>query len=160
MLDAGQLLDFFTPAIEPVDIGRGDRITKVYVREISSGERDEWRAEVMPETVSESDGKIVVRRKMNTIHSAHKLLVRAICDQAGKRLFGDEEAGILAARWPGYVVDKLFLVAQRLSGLDIAAVETAAKNSEAAPSSGSSSDSPSPSGKPSASSIEPSAAAS
>lgn len=55
-------------------------------------------------------------RVMTTENIRAKLLVRAICDEKGERLFADSEEGELGAI-PAQVLDTLFGVAQRLAGL-------------------------------------------
>jgi hypothetical protein len=55
-------------------------------------------------------------RVMTTENIRAKLLVRAICDEKGERLFTDHEEGELGAI-PAQVLDSLFGVAQRLAGL-------------------------------------------
>lgn len=83
------------------------------------------------------------------------LLVRCIVDENGERVFTDRDAGLLGMK-NGKVLDRLFDVAARLSGLNDEEAEAIEGNSEAA-SDGSTSSSPVPSDTPSPSSLDASA---
>lgn len=83
------------------------------------------------------------------------LLVKCIVDEAGNRIFADRDAGLLGMK-NGRVLDRLFDVAARLSGLNDEEAEAIEGNSEAA-SDGSTSSSPEPSDAPSPSSYDASA---
>lgn len=83
------------------------------------------------------------------------LLVKCIVDEAGNRIFTDRDAGLLGMK-NGKVLDRLFDVAARLSGLNDEEAEAIEGNSAAA-SDGSTSSSPEPSDTPSPSSFDASA---
>ncbi|HEX6682429.1 MAG TPA: phage tail assembly chaperone [Candidatus Limnocylindrales bacterium] len=68
-----------------------------------------------------------------------RLVAACLVDEDGKRLFTDVEVKQLGEK-SGDVLTRLFNKAQELSGMDQAAVENMAGNSEAAPSGGSGSD--------------------
>ncbi|MFJ4987892.1 hypothetical protein ACIP9H_29325 [Streptomyces sp. NPDC088732] len=68
-----------------------------------------------------------------------KLLAKCLVDEDFQRLFTDKEVRDLG-RKNGAVLERLSTVAQRLSGIGKDAVETAAGNSEAAPSGSSTTD--------------------
>lgn len=70
-----------------------------------------------------------------------KLLVRCLVDEAGERLFGDEDVDELG-RKAGRIIDRLYDVAARLSGITEEMQAELEGNSAAAPSGGSASSSP------------------
>ena len=70
-----------------------------------------------------------------------KLLVKCLVDEAGERLFTDQDAAALGAK-SGTVIDRLYDVAARLSGLSEEEKAELEGNSETAPSGGSTSSSP------------------
>lgn len=85
------------------------------------------------------------------------LLVKCLVDEEGNRLFTDQDAGDLG-RKNGKVLDRLYDVAARLSGLSNEEQEAMEGNSETpAPDGDSSSSSPEPSDAPEPSSSEASA---
>lgn len=67
-----------------------------------------------------------------------KLLVKCLIDEAGERLFTDQDAPALGAK-NGAVIDKLYDVAARLSGLSEEEKQELEGNSEPAESAGSTS---------------------
>jgi hypothetical protein len=67
-----------------------------------------------------------------------KLLVKCLIDEAGERLFTDQDAPALGAK-SGAVIDKLYDVASRLSGLSEEEKKEMEGNSEPAESAGSTS---------------------
>lgn len=94
----------------------------VRVRGMSGGERDAYEAS---QVAMRQSGKSPELRLSNF---RAKLLVRCIVDEEGKRVFADGEAAELG-RKSGAVVDRLFDVARRLSGMTEAAVKEAEGNS-------------------------------
>jgi hypothetical protein len=93
--------------------------TSVFIRAISASERDAFEASCMA-----GKGK---NRGVNMENVRARLLVKSICDETGKRLFADHEADALG-NMPAKIADKLFSVAQKLSGLSPADVEEIAGN--------------------------------
>jgi hypothetical protein len=78
-----------------------------------------------------------------------KLLVKCLVDEAGERLFADQDASALGAK-NGSVIDRLYDVAARLSGLSEEEKEALEGNSETADQpAASTSSSPETSGAPS-----------
>lgn len=69
-----------------------------------------------------------------------RLLVRSLCDEGGKRLFDDDDADALG-ELPASILDPLFAVAQKLSGIGKSDIAELLGNSDGAPSGASSSDS-------------------
>lgn len=98
----------------------------VYVRTITGAERDRW--EVVNEKFRDSPGTANIRGS---------LLALALCDEHGKPLFTPADAGAIGAK-SAAVVDRLYDVAARLSGIGKQAVEDAKKNCSEAHGEGSS----------------------
>lgn len=120
----------------------------VLVRGLTGRERDSW----------EASNRIQRGREMvyNQVDARARLVVRALVDDNGDRLFKDTDAGALGAK-SGKVLDRLFDVAAELSGITDASAADAEGNSEPDPSDGSISDSPETSDEPSPNSSTPSA---
>lgn len=93
----------------------------VYVRALTGAERDAFEASVV-----EQRGKST---KMNLRNIRAKLVALTIVDEEGTRLFSDADVKLLGQK-SAAALDKLFEVAQRLSGLKDEDVEELAKNSE------------------------------
>lgn len=107
---------------------------KVRVQGLSGTERDRFEARIVEIRNSGRD----VQAKLDNFRS--KLLVLCLRDpETGERIFTDNDVSILG-RKSGLVVQRLFKVAQRLSGMDEGAIERAEGNSETDPSDSSISD--------------------
>jgi hypothetical protein len=91
----------------------------ISVRGLTAGERDAFEAACF---VGKGNS-----REMNFENLRARLLVRCICDAGGKRLFADSDVEQIAAL-PAKVVDPLFEVAQRLSGMGAKDVESLSGN--------------------------------
>ena len=96
----------------------------VYIKGLTGAERDSYEQSLF--TVTESGKKVDV--KMNRANVRAKLLVKTICDENGNRVFTDADVEALGAK-SAAALDKLFEVAQRLSGLSDKDVEELEKNS-------------------------------
>ncbi len=81
-------------------------------------------------------------RKFNPVNIRARLVVRCAVNKKGQRLFKDEDATVLGATRTD-LVQRLFLVAQRLNGGTAAAVEASKNGSESSPAASGNSDSPS-----------------
>ncbi len=94
---------------------------ELYVRALTGAERDAFE-----QSIVEQKGK---NMKMNLRNIRAKLVALTAVDEEGHRLFSDDDA-----RWLGNksaaALDRVFEVAQRLSGLRPEDVEELAKNSE------------------------------
>ena len=106
---------------------------EVRVRALTGSERDAWEASGI---VSGPNGS--VQRRMPT-DARSRLLVMCLIGEDGKPLFGASEVRDLAAK-DGKVIDRLFDVALRLSGLDKKSLEEKKGNSPAARSGSSTTD--------------------
>ncbi|MFI1767525.1 hypothetical protein ACH41H_36510 [Streptomyces sp. NPDC020800] len=127
----------------------------VIVRGLTGDELDEFQGSIRQFRKS-LDGKgmepVLIQQGMHA-----KLLVKTLVDDNGERLFKDNEAGELGAK-SGKVLERLYDVAQRLSGLSEDDQEEMEGNSETpAPDGDSSSSSPEPSAAPEPSYSEASA---
>jgi len=91
----------------------------VYVRPLTGAERDSYEAS---QYTMQGDK---LERHLENLRA--RLLVRAICDESGKRLFTDADAPALGEK-SAAVLGRLFVVAQRLSGMTAEAAEDAEKN--------------------------------
>src|SRR5688572_32507685 len=77
----------------------------VFVRVMSGHERDGWEQSIIGED-----------KQVSMTNIRAKLLVRCVCDEAGKRLFSDDDADALGET-SAVPLDRLFPVAQRLNRL-------------------------------------------
>ena len=88
----------------------------VYVRTLTGTERDAFEQSMV--------GK---KSKMNLDNVRARFAVLTICDEAGKRLFADEDAKVLGDK-SAAALDRVFAVAQRLNGFSSEDAEDLAKN--------------------------------
>lgn len=105
----------------------------VYVRGLTGAERDRFEAEMLADPEEDS------RRRFFNLRA--RLVVLAVCDEHNMPLFmlaDVEKVGAKSAK----VLDRLFSVAQRLSGMTKEDVDILTKNSAIVPSDDSGSDSP------------------
>jgi uncharacterized protein YnzC (UPF0291/DUF896 family) len=93
----------------------------VKVKGLTARERDEYETSIV-----QSRGKNV---EINRRNIRAKLVVMTVVDDAGNRLFGDTDLKALGEK-SAAAIDRLFGVAQRLSGLTAEDEEDLAKNSE------------------------------
>lgn len=102
---------------------------EVIVRGLTGDELDDFQGSIRQFRPT-FDGKgmepVLVQQGMRA-----KLLVKCLIDEAGKRLFTDQDAPALGAK-NGAVIDKLYDVAARLSGLSEEEKEALEGNSETA----------------------------
>lgn len=105
---------------ERVDVPEWGEAAYVYVRSLTGTERDAWETYCIEQRERfKSDSGFPGLRS--------SLLVRCVVDDDGKRLFGDADVEQLGAK-AGLVIDRLWAVAARLSGLTAADVEELKKN--------------------------------
>lgn len=101
----------------------------VCVRGMSGVERDAWERSLVV-----GKGK---RRDFDLANVRARLAVRCLCDEQGTRLFTDDDATVLGEMRVD-ALNKIFEVAQRLSGVSDQDVDDLGKSSESAAGSGSS----------------------
>lgn len=100
----------------------------VRVRGLTGSERDAFEQSIM-----EQRGRDVA---LNLRNIRAKLVALSVVDEQGKRVFSDDDVKALGQK-SAVALQRVFEVAQRLSGLRSEDVEELAKNSESAPSDGS-----------------------
>jgi hypothetical protein len=103
----------------------------VRVRGLTGRERDAFEASL----VKQKSGK----GSIDLSDVTSKLIARTVVDEEGQRLFTDLDIKGLGAK-SGVALNRVFAVAQRLSGLSDADVDELVGNSEADPSVGDTSD--------------------
>lgn len=109
---------------------------KVRVRGMSGTDRDSFEAKMV--AVRKGGTGQEVELRLNDFRS--KVLVKCLVDpENGRRIFDDKEAAQLGGK-SGAVIDRLFDIAKRLSGMDEDAEEEARGNSGTDPSDGSTTD--------------------
>lgn len=91
----------------------------VYIQPLSGSERAEWESYVVSMT---HKGKPMPGANLREV-----VLVKAIRDENGERMFTDEDIPALARKHGG-VIDRLFDIASKSSGLDQKDIEVAEKN--------------------------------
>jgi len=94
----------------------------VRVRSLSGKERDDYERQCIE---FKGKGKTDIKSNMRA-----RLVCLAACDNSGKRLFTDDQMIMLGAK-SAAELDKVFAVAQQLSGITDADVEELEKNSDA-----------------------------
>lgn len=118
---AQEILAMDDAEIVPVKIPQWKGAT-VYLRTMTCAERDSFEADV-----STQDGH-VIRGKLRTA-----VLCRTLCDQQGMRLFSEADLDGLAKK-NGVVLERLFVLSQKLNRLRASDIKEMEKNSESAPS--------------------------
>ena len=103
----------------------------VYVRGMNGAERDKFEGSLV-----EQRGK---ERKVNTANIRAKLASLTICDESGKRLFSEADVQAISQK-SASALQRIFEVAQRLSGITDADVEELAEEIEKDPFEGSPTD--------------------
>jgi len=93
----------------------------VLVRALTGAERDAFE-----QSIVEQKGKST---KMNLQNMRAKLVALTVVDEGGNRLFTDADAKLLGKK-SALALNRVFEVAQKLSGLTPEDVEELAKNSE------------------------------
>ena len=100
----------------------------VWVKTMSGTERDRFEASI-----------ISAKGERNLVNLRAKIVAMSVIDESGKRLFTFEDALELGKK-SARALDRVFSVAQRLSGFTPQDVEELTKNSSAGPEENSSSD--------------------
>ena len=134
MLTRGEILDAADLARELVEIPEWQG--SVYVQSITGFERDAFESRCI---AARKNGKL------DTKLLKAQLVILSLYDEDGSRIFNENDINGLNAK-SGSVIDRLFNIAQTLSGLSDDDVDELAGNSAAVPSGGSGSNSPVTSG--------------
>lgn len=103
----------------------------VYVRSLTAAERDQFEASLIVQR-----GK---QQEINLKNARAKLAVLAICDEQGQRIFSDADLAEMGKKSAG-ALQRVWIVAQRLSGITDEDMEELTKNSTSGQSDDSSSD--------------------
>jgi hypothetical protein len=91
----------------------------VYVRTITGADRDRYQLSLRPD--AEGD-------PIDLDNFRARFLCFCICDEAGRRLFADDEGELIGGK-SADALARLWVAANRLNGTDAEAVERARKNS-------------------------------
>lgn len=119
------------PPVEAVEIeGHG----KVFIKGLQADERDEYEQSLIERG---PDGRARQKRVLRNVRAS--LVVRALCDENGERMFKDNEVDQIG-HVDAAVVDKLWDKARRLSGMDTGEIEEMAEGFGSAQDDGSSSE--------------------
>ncbi|MBC7193862.1 hypothetical protein [Marinobacter sp.] len=92
---------------------------EVIVRGLTGAERDKFEASIVVRKGDKTD--------FNPENMRAKLVALCVVDEQGNRLFADEDVKLLGKK-SAAALDRIFQIAQRLSGLNPSAVEEMAKN--------------------------------
>ena len=92
--------------------------TELWVRSLDADERDEYEASLTKYKKVKSKGKVKREASLDARSFRAKLVIRAVCAGEGNptRFFADADLEKLGKK-NAIVVDRLFSVAQKLSGL-------------------------------------------
>jgi hypothetical protein len=93
----------------------------VYVRGMTGRERDQFEAGIVKQKGRNTE--------INMKNARAKLVVLCTVDENGKRIFGDADIALLADK-SAKALDRIFSVAQELSGISREDMEELTKNSE------------------------------
>jgi hypothetical protein len=138
--------------VEKVDVPEWDGT--VLIRGLTGEERDAYESSLRQIRNAGTPQQELVIVQLN---ARANLLVKCLVDESGERVFTDRDAPALGAK-NGRIIDRLYDVATRLSGLSDEAAQEIEGNSDGA-SEGSTSSSPESSDAPSPSSYDVSAPA-
>lgn len=98
----------------------------VRVRALTGAERDAFEQSIVEQRTAGKPGASV---KMNMRNIRAKLVALTVVDGEGNRLFTDRDADLLGKK-SAAALDRVFAVAQKLSGISPEDVDELAKNSE------------------------------
>jgi hypothetical protein len=111
----------------------------VRVRGLTGKERDDYEGGIMVSRRNPKTGDLT--QEMNLANVRARLVVRSVVDEAGQRVFTDEDAEALGGK-SAHAVSRIFDVAQRLSGMRPEDLKELVGKSEATPAAGSPTASP------------------
>ena len=117
LLTKGQLLERRELPVEEVEVPEWQG--SVRVRGLTGGEADAFMTSLL-----KRDGR---SQFMDREHYCARLVARCLVDANGERLLTDAEAYVLSEQ-SAIPIQRLAAVAERLSGLQVGQVESAAKN--------------------------------
>lgn len=120
--------------IEKVDLGKDEY---AFVRQMTGRERDRFEQSLIREVKTAKGSEY--KRSLEDFRA--KLVVNTICDEKGDLLLHPEDVELLSTHMSAYRLEKLVNAAQGLNNITEEDKEALVKNSEAAPSGNSTSDS-------------------
>ena len=135
MLDRKAILAKKDIKIEPVKVPEWGG--SVFVKSLNGEERDDFE-----NSMWEGRGE---DRKENMNNLRARFIVLVVCDEEGNRIFSDADAPAVGKK-NAAILNKIFTVGQRLSGMTKEDVDALTKNSESGPSDVSTSESQNGSG--------------
>lgn len=130
MLSKDEILDLRKPKVQPLTLPGGG---EVFLRVMTGVDRDSFEAG----NYREVGGKV----KFDLSNARARLAVRVLCDAAGKRLFGDADAGQVG-QIDAVTLDAIYTAARTLNRMGAKEEEEDRKLFGPAQSEGSGSDSP------------------
>jgi hypothetical protein len=95
--------------IEEVDLSEFGMDGSVYVKGLNTAELDAYQMSLLKKPGSSQE--------LNLSNQRAKLCVHAICDENGKRMYGEPGDVDRLAQVPGEIINKIYTVAARLAGL-------------------------------------------
>lgn len=107
-------------ARESVPVKVNGKTGTVWVRGMTGTERDSWEQTVFAKRKGAKDEVYPYYRA--------SLIVRSVCDDKGARLFSDEDI-VRVSEMPADILDDIYDVAARLSGISQEEVDRIEKNS-------------------------------
>lgn len=122
ILNRDAILNTHDFIIEPVEVPEWGGV--VYVRSLTGAERDRFEASIVER------GKNPTDFKTNLHNLRARLVVLTACDPTGAPIFHPDDAAALGSK-NAAALDRLFTVAQRLSGLRDGDVQELAENFDA-----------------------------
>ncbi len=96
-------------------------VGEVWIHGLTAGQKDKYEDQVFKVQAGSRQVRIGNARAMLVIQTCH--------DQHGKRIFGDSDIGRVC-NMPAAIVEPIYELARRLSGLPTGEVEEMVKNSE------------------------------
>ena len=101
----------------------------VYVKGMTGAERDKFEGSIFRASVGKKAGKVSEVDRLNLSNVRAKLCSMTICDEDGKRLFTEKDVQALSQK-SAAALQRVFVVAQRLSGITDEDIEELAEELE------------------------------
>lgn len=101
--------------------------TEVTVQALSGKERDAYEASLVDIVEETRNGKTVEVAQTNLENSRAKLIVQAVVDEDGTRVFSDDDVEAVGNK-SGKALDRIYDVARDLAGISDEEIEEIAKN--------------------------------
>lgn len=115
---------------ETTEVPEWGEKAQVILREATALERDDYQENLLrPKYLDDGKAPAKPELRPNFRNAKARLLVKCMIDERGDRLFSDQEAEDLGQK-SGQVIDRLFRIVQRLSGMDLQGQKDLEKNSD------------------------------